>query len=236
MPRRTPGRGALLHGCHGPARTVGALGHPDALRRPPEQPSMLGPSQRELKPDALVAREQREKAVGRGGGDRLDASAVLQSPERGHDVAADVVEQPMQARQALAPELHQRQEIAFARRVERALGFVAGEEPLAEERLHLADEGRARELIGQHGRDAQGERRGDALGLQRAELLDQRKVGIERGLAEPVTAMGPAAVVEHPGQVTVQGEDEVHRSATASRPAPRPGDRPRGTDPPIAPS
>ena len=192
-------------------RAIGALGHPDALGETPEQPAVLGAADRELEPDALVAREQREEAVGRGRGDGLDPPALLQRPKRRDDVATEVVKEPAQAGQPLAPELHQRDQMLLAGRGERHPGLVAGHEPLGEERLHLADEGRTHQLIRQDRRDADGERRGHSLGLQGAQLLDQRQVGVERGLAEPVAAVRPAPVVEDLGQVTVQREDEVHR-------------------------
>ncbi len=55
-----------------PPRPIGAFRQPDTLRRPAEEAAVLGPTDRELEPDALVAGEQREESMGRGGGDDLE--------------------------------------------------------------------------------------------------------------------------------------------------------------------
>jgi len=192
-------------------RAVGALGHPDALGEASEQPAVLGAADRELEPDALVACEQGEEPVGRGRGDGLDPPAFLQRSNGRDDVATEVVKEPVQAGQPRTPELHPRDQMLLDRRGQRHPGLVAGHEPLGEEGLHLADEGRTHQLIREDRRDTDGEWRRHALGLQSAQLLDQRQVSVEGGLAEPIAAVRPAAVVEDPGQVTVQREDEVHR-------------------------
>src|SRR2546422_10801928 len=53
--------------------------------------------------------------------------------------------------------------------------------------------------------------RSGPLGGQLLEPLREREVGVQRGLAQPVAAVGPAAVIEDVGQMTVEGEDELHR-------------------------
>ena len=71
-----------------------------------------------------------------------------------------------------------------------------------------------------------------------AQRLEQRQVGVERRLAEPVAAVRPAPVIEHVRQVAVQREDEVHRGRVTGRSptAPARGGRRRGTWRPTAPS
>ena len=56
---------------------------------------------------------------------------------------------------------------------------------------------------------------GDAVVAERVERLEQRQVGVERRLAEPVAAVRPAAVVQDLGQVAVQREDEIHQAAAS---------------------
>ena len=114
-----------------------AFGHPDALGEMPEQPAVLGAADRELEPDALVAREQREEPVGRGRGDGLDPARyppAIEAPRRCRHRGR---EEPAQAGQPSAPELHQRDQMLLAGRGERHPGLVAGHEPLGEEGLHL---------------------------------------------------------------------------------------------------
>jgi hypothetical protein len=117
----------------------------------------------------------------------------------------------MLSSRASSPEVHQRKQVPLRGRGEGGGGLVAGEEALGEERLHLPDEYGARELSCEHRGDADGYGCGDALGFEPAQHFDQREVGVERGLTEPVAAMRPAAMVQHVGQVAVQGEYEVHR-------------------------
>src|SRR2546430_11928889 len=54
---------------------------------------------------------------------------------------------------------------------------------LVEERLELLGERRARQLIGEHRREADRHGRRDVLLRQLLQLLDQREIGVERGLA-----------------------------------------------------
>src|SRR2546426_6480638 len=49
------------------------------------------------------------------------------------------------------------------------------------------------------------------LGGQLLEPLQEREIRVQRGLAQPVAAVGPAAVIEDVRQVTVEREDELHR-------------------------
>ena len=213
MPRRTRLLGAVGHGAHGPARPVGALRQPAARRRPAEEPAVLRRPDRELEPDALVAREQRQEPVRRRRPDDLELARGLEGAERRHEVAVHRLEQPAEPGQALAPVRDQRQEMAVARLGERGRRLVAGGEPLLEEGLHLAHEHRARELVGQDRREADGDGSRGRLVAQLPERLQQGQVGVERRLADPVTAVRPPPMVQHVGQVAVQRQHEVHRGS-----------------------
>jgi len=83
-------------------------------------------------------------------------------------------------------------------------------EPALHVRLELTHERRMRELIGEHGRDAEGHGRGNALVLERLQRFDQRQVAVEGGLAQPHAAVRPAAVMQHVRQMTVECQDEIH--------------------------
>ena len=57
------------------------------------------------------------------------------------------------------------------------------------------------------------DRRRHLLLLEVVEDRDQRQVAVERRLADPVGAVRPAAMMQHPGQVAVQREDKPERHA-----------------------
>src|SRR6266576_2703420 len=63
----------------------------------------------------------------------------------------------------------------------------------------------------EHQSESDGHGRGRAFGSQFLEPLQQREIRVERGLAQPVAAVRPAAVVQDVRQVTVEPEDELHR-------------------------
>ncbi len=192
-------------------RPVGAFGEPAALGGATEQPAVLGRADRELEPDALVAREQREEAVRGGAADDLQAARRLERAEGGDQIAVDLVEQPAEPEQAGPPILDQGEQVLLTGLGKRRRRLAAGREPLVEERLHLAHEDRARELVGEHGREADRHRPRRVLRLQPQERFQERQVGVGRGLADPIASVGPPPVVQHVGQVAVQREDEVHR-------------------------
>ncbi len=157
--------------------------------------------------------------MSRGRADDLDPSCCFEGSEGSDQVAIDIVEQLPQPDQPVPPEPHQWKEVGFTGGSEGGRRLIAGLDPLIEEGLHLGDEGRVGQLVGEDRRKADGDRRRDGIGCQAAKHLEQRQVGIERGFTEPVAAVRPTAVVQHIGQVAVQGEDEVHR-AGAHRAAP----------------
>jgi len=72
-----------------------------------------------------------------------------------------------------------------------------------------------RQLIPEDRRDADRHGSGHALVLEAAQRLDQRQVRVERGFRQPDAAVRPAPMVEHPGKVTMQCENEVHRSSSS---------------------
>ena len=68
------------------AGAIGALGQPESLGVPAEDPAMLRLAESELQPDALVPRQERQKPVGGRGGDQLDAALLLEVTERPGEV------------------------------------------------------------------------------------------------------------------------------------------------------
>jgi hypothetical protein len=95
---------------------------------------------------------------------------------------------------------------------QRFRSLVARLEALLEERLHLGDEDRVGELVGEDRRESNGDGRRNIVRRQASKNLQQRQVGVERCLTQPVASMGPASMVQHVRKVAVQGEDEVHRA------------------------
>ena len=71
------------------AGPIGALREPDAAWGPAEMPPVRLHRGAKLEVDGLVAREQRQVAVGGGTGDDLDVPVALQLGERPRNVAAD---------------------------------------------------------------------------------------------------------------------------------------------------
>src|SRR6266516_153331 len=77
--------------------------------------------------------------------------------------------------------------------------------------LELAHERGMGELIREHRRDAECDRRRDVLALERLQRFDQGEIAVQRSLAQPYAAVRPAAVVQDVRKVTVQRENEIHR-------------------------
>src|SRR5205823_1557960 len=120
--------------------------------------------------------------------DDLEATLLLEPAKGGDEICVDSPEQLPQTGEPRPPVVYEWHERPIAGRLQRRGRFVAGGQPLREERLQFAGEGGARKLVRQH-----------------------RQVGVQRGLAQPVAAVGPAAVIEDVRQMTVEGEDELHR-------------------------
>jgi hypothetical protein len=194
-----------------------------AAPRPPRSPAeevlVLAQAHLQLQVDALVAPEQRQVAVRRGGADQLQAAGALEAAELAHEVAVEDLHQPSQAHEPVAPVASQRDEVAIADGVELGGRALRGREPLVEQMGQLRREVGMGELTGEDGRDAEGDGRRDAVVLQPPQLFEEGQVRIERGLAQPVAAVWPPAVMQHPRQMAVQHEDEIHDQCPARRPA-----------------
>src|SRR2546421_7319523 len=135
----------------------------------------------------------------------------LQAAKGGDEISVDSPEQLAGGGERGPPVVHEWHERPIAGRLQRGGRFVAGSQPLREERLQFAAEGGARKLVRQHRRESDRQRGGRPFGGQLLEPLQEREVGVQRGLAQPVAAVGPAAVIEDVRQMTVEREDELHR-------------------------
>jgi len=73
--------------------------------------------------------------------------------------------------------------------------FIAGSQTLGEKRFpSLGTKTGLTSWFAKDGRESDCQRRRRCLGEKRLELLQQREVGVERGLAQPVAAVRPASV------------------------------------------
>ncbi len=100
-----------------------------------------------------------------------------------------------------------------ARLAQRLRRFRQRLEPVREVEIEFFAKGGMGELRREDRRDAERQRGRDLLMLQLLQHGNQRQVAVERGFADPVRAVGPAPMMKHPGQVTVQREHEAHRHA-----------------------
>src|SRR5213078_5214584 len=145
------------------------------------------------------------------GADDLEATLLLEPAKGGDEICVDSPEQLPQTGEPRPPVVYEWHERPIAGRLQRRGRFVAGGQPLREERLQFAGEGGARKLVRQHRRESDRQRGRRPFGGQLLEPLQEREVGVQRGLAQPVAAVGPAAVIEDVRQMTVEREDELHR-------------------------
>src|SRR5439155_19174917 len=86
------------------------------------------------------------------------------------------------------------------------LGASAPEIVVVERKFLL--EFRRGELFRQHRGEIEGPLGRDAVGDEAMRCLQQRQVALEGGLAEPVAAMGPAAVIDHHRKMGMKYEGE----------------------------
>jgi hypothetical protein len=142
--------------------------------------------------------------------DDLQPAIGLQGAECADDVLTYTVEQLPEPKDPGSPELHQWQQIAVPRLRQRLRRLVARGEPLIEEPLHFGYEERAGELIGEDGRKADRDGGRNIVRSEATKGLEQRQIGVECSLTQPVASMGPASMVEYVRQVTVQGKNEIH--------------------------
>jgi hypothetical protein len=180
-----------------PPGTIGAFREPAAHGRATENTPVFGYSDGQLQPDAFITSQQRQIAVSGGRPDNLDPSGLFQGAKRTDEILPDTVKQFAQPEQTIPPESHQWEQVAVTGGCEGGGCFVAGIEALVEERLHFGHKRRRGELIGENGREPDRDWCRDRIGGQTPEHFQQRKVGIERRLAQPIAAMGPAPMVQH---------------------------------------
>ncbi len=96
---------------------------------------MLLLAHRELQPNAFVPTEQRQVAVRGSRSDDLEAALFLEAAKGGDEISVDSPEQLPQAGEARPPVVHERYQRPITGRLERRGRFVAGGQPLREERL-----------------------------------------------------------------------------------------------------
>src|SRR5262245_26716730 len=88
-------------------RPIGALRQPDAPGRPPEVAAVGLDRGAQLQVDRLVARQERQVAVGRRAGDDLHVATPLAVRESGRDATADPPMHPPHPLAAFFPEISQ---------------------------------------------------------------------------------------------------------------------------------
>ena len=168
-----------------------------------------------------VARQEREVAVGRAAGDDLDRAALLEPPEPRHQIGTERTHEVLE-RSAVEPlpALGERGEPRFAGAREPGAVLGRGGDLLLQVAHELAVEIGVRELLAQDRAQIEGDAERAALRalMQHA---PQRQVRLGRRLVEPVDAVGPSTVVEHPGQVGVKDERQAAERHVANSPRAR---------------
>ena len=81
--------------------------------------------------------------------------------------------------------------------------------------IHFRAERRMRQLCGQDRRDAERDRDRHRVAFGALQQGQEWQVGVEGRFRQPVAAVRPAAMVQHPGQVRVEREDEAHQPRLA---------------------
>jgi hypothetical protein len=163
----------------------------------------------DLRGDGLVATQEREVAVCRGGGDNLDVPGVLQAAKRSDEI-------PLVAHQ----EVIRDSPIEVGPRTGQVLGVTisAGSEVLAvpfreprslfevpEEPVPKSPGGQG---LGEHGGDAHRDSRAMPFASQAIHHPQNRDVALRGGFVEPVLAVGPAAVPQNPREMAMENEHD----------------------------
>jgi hypothetical protein len=185
----------------------GALGHPEPARAPPEVAPVRREADVELPLGRRVGGEEREKAVGGGGGDRLDLSFSRHPGEGGDEVPAQGVEErenplvvcPPRPGEKLGP-------VAVSGELARVAR--GRHEPVADVLPEPAREAGVPQLLAEDRRQADRRLPRDPVLVERSHGRQEREVGLGRRLVEPVGAVRPDAVSEDGGNVAVEDEDE----------------------------
>jgi hypothetical protein len=173
-------------------------------------------AQDQLKPDALFPAQEREKAMGGRRADDLDPSSRFQPPESSHQPPIQPMEEALETEKPLPPEVHHGEEALLPRPGQSCSRLLARVQTALEKAIHFRVEDRTGQLIRQYRCYGKGDRCVDLVLLQLQENLQKREVAVQRGLAEPVTPLGSAAVIEQVGKVAEESQDEVHRRSPGS--------------------
>ena len=137
-----------------------------------------------------------------------------------NEVAVDPSEQPGQPSQPASPKLGDWREGLLPRLPEIRNCLVTGLQTLSKKVVEVAAEGRVRQLRGQNRSDPEIDRARDRLSFESVQHLEDRKVGIDRRLADPIGPVGPSPVIEHVRQMAVEGENQIHGASLIPEHAP----------------
>src|SRR2546425_9586568 len=132
----------------------------------------------------------------------------LEIGERPGDVAADPTVHLPHSLEELLPEVREAYDLllALAREVLARFG-TRTPGVVVVKRQFLLELGRG-ELLGQHRREVDRPLGRDPVGDQAVRRLQQRQVALEGRLAEPVAAVGPAAMIDHHRKMSMKYEGE----------------------------
>jgi hypothetical protein len=163
----------------------------------------------ELKPNTFIPRKKRKVSMGGGGADDFDSACGFQGAKRADQILIDIVEKLAKANQPLPPEVDNGKQVSVTCACQGGWSLVAGLDTLLEKCLHFRDEYGTDQLVREYGSKPDRNWGGHCLRGQTAENLEQRQIGVERGLTDPVTAVRPPPVVEDIRQMAVQCKDEI---------------------------
>ena len=158
--------------------------------------------------DAFVSAEEGEIAVGGGAGDEADEADFVEVAETGDDAAAEGVPVSEGFGEEAVPEAGDLGVVGFAGLDEEGLVFSGGGDLAVEVVGELGEEDGVGELLEEDGGEVEVAVEADAVALEIAEHAEEREVGFGGGLVEPLHAVRPGAVVDHVGEVGVEGEGE----------------------------
>ena len=193
---------------------VGALGQPDRAGLAAEVTLVRGDAEGELREERGVACQKRRIAMGRHARDDLDGAPILEAAKGPDDVASVAVPEvvqdggvcvTVQASEAASSRVGVPPRSLCLRAVDVALGRG---DLGAQIRLEVGEDLGVGELVGQDGREADGQPGLDPFGNEVAEHVEQRQIRLGRCLVNPFLAVGPAACAPAVRDVTVQDDGE----------------------------
>src|SRR6266550_1605221 len=194
------------------AGRVRAFGKPDPGRLEPEKAARRATPDAQLRVDRCAVQEW-QITMCRSRGEDLDVPAAREIGERADEIA------PEPSGVGLAkPTVGREIEVG-----ERSAARVAGVDETADVLFRAADlvvdvleianvDVVIRELLEQHRREADDDPVGDARIAQVVKEAEQREVGAEHGLVDPLLAVRPPASPTTVGEVRVQGENKGSHS------------------------